>query len=308
MDLTSTAVFLLKGHIASSTRKTYAFGLREFHKFCISHNIQRVDEKSVLLFIASLFQKKMSPSTVHVYISAINNSLKERGLPSLDDNVILCYAMKGYSRFSKHQIDQRRPITLNLMALIKTALRHSSLPPFVQHLYWCACCFAFFGFLRASEFTTTSHSVYSSQEHTLLFKNISVREDRSIVLFLPHSKCSSNEHITLLPSDRSVCPVRAFHSFASFRSTLSSLELPFFMFPDRSFLSYNNFNFAVKCLLRDVPDVHLYSTHSFRIGAATSASAHGTSDAIIQKTGRWKSNTYRDYIRPTSPSRQVKHF
>ncbi|GAV07321.1 hypothetical protein RvY_17167 [Ramazzottius varieornatus] len=159
------------------------------------------------------------------------------------------------------------------MAHIKSTLRHSSLCPDVQRLYWCACCFGFFGFLRASEFTTAPHSSFQSSQHTLIFHNITTTADRSLVLHLPHSKFASNERIVLLPTDRSICPFRAYMSYLPFRRELDDQYPPFFMFPDKSFLSYTIFNSAIKSFLQDLSDSHLCSTHSFRIGAATSASA-----------------------------------
>ena len=39
------------------------------------------------------------------------------------------------------------------------------------------------------------------------------------------------------------------------------------------------------------------SSHSFRIGAATTAAASGYPRWLIQALGRWSSNCYRDYIR-----------
>ena len=41
-----------------------------------------------------------------------------------------------------------------------------------------------------------------------------------------------------------------------------------------------------------------YNTHSFRIGAATSASLANISDTHIQMLGRWQSNAFQRYIRP----------
>lgn len=40
-----------------------------------------------------------------------------------------------------------------------------------------------------------------------------------------------------------------------------------------------------------------YSSHSFRIGAATVAARNGVPDHLIQTLGRWSSNAYKSYIR-----------
>ncbi|KAK3740316.1 hypothetical protein QZH41_009409 [Actinostola sp. cb2023] len=40
-----------------------------------------------------------------------------------------------------------------------------------------------------------------------------------------------------------------------------------------------------------------YSSHSFRIGAATVAARNGVPDHLIQTLGRWSSNAYKGYIR-----------
>ena len=49
-----------------------------------------------------------------------------------------------------------------------------------------------------------------------------------------------------------------------------------------------------------------YNTHSFRIGAATSAKMAGITDLHIQKLGRWKSLAYQSYIRtPTQVLKQL---
>jgi hypothetical protein len=47
-------------------------------------------------------------------------------------------------------------------------------------------------------------------------------------------------------------------------------------------------------------DSTLYSTHSFRSGAATAAAAAGLSDAEVQRLGRWRSSVFARYVRPSN--------
>ena len=44
-------------------------------------------------------------------------------------------------------------------------------------------------------------------------------------------------------------------------------------------------------------DPKRYTSHSFRIGAASSLAAEGESDAQIRQAGRWASSAFLSYIR-----------
>ena len=47
-----------------------------------------------------------------------------------------------------------------------------------------------------------------------------------------------------------------------------------------------------------------FSSHSFRIRAATESAAAGIPEWLIQVTGRWKSGAYKTYIRPSKKTLQ----
>ena len=50
-------------------------------------------------------------------------------------------------------------------------------------------------------------------------------------------------------------------------------------------------------------DNNCYNIHSFRIGAAISASLAQLTDAHVQMLGRWRSNSFQRYIR--SPPKEL---
>ena len=62
-------------------------------------------------------------------------------------------------------------------------------------------------------------------------------------------------------------------------------------------LTEGRFRTALKLVLVGITDSHRYSSHSFRIGAATEAGAAGAHPDDIKVSGRWKSAAYQGYIR-----------
>ncbi|OWA54452.1 hypothetical protein BV898_18854 [Hypsibius exemplaris] len=171
---------------------------------------------------------------------------------------------------------------------------------------------SFIAYLYAlGEFCTSSETTFGNDDHALLYSNVSILADGSISCFHPHSKTDirrNGQIVTLTATNRSVCPVSAASKFLKLRAALPTGRTPLFTFPDGSFLSRRFFSNALKVFLRHVPHRDRYSSHSFRIGAATSAAENSIAENVIQKAGRWKSSAYRGYIRIQSPARRLKFY
>ena len=143
-------------------------------------------------------------------------------------------------------------------------------------------CF-FFGFLRVSEYTAVRTQSFDP-ESTLCFNNITVNH-------LIHVKIKSSKtdpfrcgvDIRLAPNGSSLCPVEAHKQFMAIHPTKSG---PLFTFQSGRYLR----DLYPTCITS-------VSSHSFRIGAATTAAYMGHPCWLIQKLGRWTSDCFREYIR-----------
>ena len=101
--------------------------------------------------------------------------------------------------------------------------------------------------------------------------------------------------IYLGKTERAICPINRIIPYLAHRGGHYG---PLFMFQDGRFLTRYLFSAAVDKLLGDVRiDTKLYSTRSFRIGAATSAMKANISEAHVQMLGRWRSEAYKRYIK-----------
>ena len=95
-------------------------------------------------------------------------------------------------------------------------------------------------------------------------------------------------------TDRLLCPVSSLFYFLHHRGNLPG---PLFVFSDGTALSRRHVTDRLHSILAAAGVDGNFSSHSFRIGAATSVSAAGLSDSLIRTLGRWSSDAYLVYVR-----------
>ena len=175
-------------------------------------------------------------------------------------------------------------------------------------MLWAACCLAFFGFLRVSEFTIPSTAAYDPTCH-LSLKDIAVDNRDNPHLLQVAIKQSKTDpfrrgvNIYLGATDCAICPVKAILAYLAMRSDQAG---PLFITQKGRGLTCQVFSSALDSLLSKLKlDCKQYNTHSFRIGAATSATQARIPDSHIKLLGRWKSGAYQRYIK-TPPTELAK--
>ena len=151
---------------------------------------------------------------------------------------------------------------------------------------------AFFGFLRSSELLALRRNDITVMDST--------GQKPTFGVCLCSSKTDPFRHSTVIriaPSNHpTLCPAKAI---------LLLLNQPYLQHPSSPLLQWasgttvnrQSFDNVIKWLACSSSlDDSQFSTHSFHIGAATTAAVAGIPDCLIRTLGRWSSDAYQLYI------------
>lgn len=233
---------------------------------------------------------------MRVYLSAVRALHIQGGFP---DPLVGCnripLVIRGLRRSKSSSCNQKVPITLLVLYAIRAQL---NLDIHNDMMLWAACCVAFFGFLRASEFTVPPHG-FSANKH-LSLKDISVDKQSvpdNVFMHLKFSKTDQfgkGTNIVLARTDTDVCPVSALMSYLHVRGSTPG---PLFLLSDGTPLTKGKLNVHLQHVLKQCGWPGIFTLHSFRVGAATTAASLGFPDYLIQALGRWTSDAYKVYVK-----------
>lgn len=248
---------------------------------------------AVAAWIAHLHRLGTAPSTVARHLAGLNFIGQALGYPSarsfLTDHVLL-----GLQKVSP-RTDDRRPITLSLLRdLVESAQTHSLLNPYWQVLLPAAFTLAFFGFLRISELTGA---------HALSLDQVCITPTGSVLLsfrrFKHHSVGGTvNVEVPGRPMDPQLCPV---HHLGKYLVHRGGSPGQLFLDDLANPMSSRQFSSLLNLVLdRTSGKSTRITPHSFRIGGTTHAAAMGLSPLQIRERGRWNSDAYLRYIRPSA--------
>ena len=274
--------------IAPSSRRTYSSSERAYFDFCDQRGVCPLPATDVVLsYYAAHLTHSLQPSSVRVYISAIKNLHHELGMqfPS-GPTTLLSRVMKGLSRLPEVS-RTRLPITVPLLRQLCHRLSITSLWP-VQDTVLLKAAFsvAFHGFFRCGELSSG-----------LLLSDVEIHSE-SLSIRLRSSKTDSKGTTVVIGSstDTAICPLELMNKYLEIRGLADG---PLFLFKNGTTLTKQLISHYLRLLLPlcGVSSVDLYASHSFRIGAATSAAIAGVPEHVIRHMGRWKSDSVLRYIR-----------
>lgn len=286
----------LRNSIAPKTWEEYTQAWSRWCFFCSTANrsVESVSAYTALCFVSFLIQENLSPASVNKILAGASFFLKFAGCPSLTSFFPVKQVLKGFKK-STPVLDKRRPISSDLLVKLISVLEVVCFSPYEVLLFKTVFVIAFFGAFRVGEMVAPNKVSASF----LRFSDVLVVGD-SVRIFLRRSKTDQSGRgrwVTLYIAPSGViCPVFWVSQYLLVRPPGSG---SFFIHLDLSPLTRFQFSAVLSsCLKRLNLSGFRFSSHSFRIGAATEASLLGFSNDSLKKLGRWDSNRFKLYVRP----------
>ena len=240
--------------------------------------------------------QSLSHKTARLYLCAVGYQCKIQNVNDVTKNFILAKIILGMQKAASKG-KSRLPITISLLSSIVAKLPAVCTNAYEVQLFTAAFCLAFFGFFRIGEITVTKkeyiHKIVAKNDITLDTVN------GKLTILLRYSKTDQSGKgvtLTLSQTDTSICPVKSTKAFLAVRPKLDG---PLLCHLNGKTLTRYQFSAVLKKALTCLSvNYGYYKAHSFRIGAATTASKLGHSVETIKQAGRWSSDAYRLYIKP----------
>ncbi|XP_073714076.1 uncharacterized protein [Misgurnus anguillicaudatus] len=248
-----------------------------------------------------ILNKCLQVGSIKGYLSGIQFFHKLiYGAPSQEiNNSQTSLLLKGIQRSQPTRPDTRQPITLDILNKCIRTLRTGYQPLNTARTLNAMFILAFFGFLRCSELAITSKF---NPRNNPTISDLSVLDGETISFLIKQSKTDQTKkgnfiYIFNLPSP--IHPYQSVRAYLQWRSSQAkSPAEPLFIDESNKPVTRFWFQKHLKSVLQQSGfPTERFSSHSFRIGAATTAAQKGLSQHQIQALGRWSSDACQSYIR-----------
>ena len=302
--------------LAKKTWSSYATAERLLRECCYQKDIPLIlplSPDTITRFILWLaFDRKVSHASINVYLSGIRQLHIQHQVTCPDlrnDFIKMLIQGKKNLEYSNNTSsgDKRKPITPELLTRLKSAITQREFTICDKRMIWSACTILFFGAFRSSEILTPDSHKFDPRfslcaEDIKLVNNSNSRSLALTVKTPKEDRTGKNLTITVHKANSvDICPVVAWEKWRV-HNPPQDLGQPAFRWQSGLPFTCRQLNTLLKELLG--ADSEGYSSHSFRIGAASTMGSLGFSDSDIKSVGRWHSNAFNSYVRLGKSRRQ----
>ena len=266
----------------------YSKALNSFRHFASSHLLPSsfpISDDTICLYITHLHNLGHPGSSISSILSGINYFSKLSGCRGLLESFKTQQLLKSLRDLDTP--DNREPITTSILSAMINNLQESY-PAYDCSLLRCTFILAHTFALRLSEFSKSPHNLQLHQivinGHQLSVKFSSFK----------HTKSYPLTHTVSENPNSNLCAVKAARIYLSRRGNEPG---PFFIRYGQPLTSYFVNNELKKSLQSCGINPTNFSSHSFRIGAASTWAENGLSESQLKARGRWSSDALKHYIR-----------
>ncbi len=248
--------------------------------------IKDVNVSHVLVYLMSLSNDGLAPTTIVSKMSALNFVFKLFKLPEPGSDFWIKEFLIGLKK-GKPQVDVRIPVSIELLHSMLDLLGKSNLSDYDKALYYSMCTLMFHGFLRPGEVT--------GDINNLKLSHCKISNGSLNLTFFKFKHHKGPPYSIKIDETGSIdCPVRAMKKYLSLRNVK---EGPLFCSNKGAFIPYKKLCDLMNLMSKFLNIEGKFSPHCFRIGAATWAASQGATDEQIMRMGRWSNNSFLKYIR-----------
>ncbi len=268
-------------------------------------------EEDTLEFIGWLLSdRKVKSTTVNVYLAGIRQLHVLQGVePPVLKNTLVKFLLRG--KRNKENIAERRepkrlPMTMSMMKLLKSETIKWEADKADKLLFWTICTMAFHGGFRIHEILSKTETEFDpdfallTEDVRLLSRETAGETEKLLQIKL---KCPKEDRtgkatiVEIYETKGVLCPIKAYEKWNS--STKTEKGLPLFRRSDGTPVTGKKLNSWLKDRLGKYidKDAGKFTSHSFRIGLASTLAASGLGTAEIKEAGRWSSNAYEVYMK-----------
>ena len=251
----------------------------------------------IALFITYLHNRSLAYSTVRTYISALSFLFRLKSDSDPTSHLLVVKALQGVQNLARTK-SSLLPISKPLLHQILSVIPKCISIHYDRVMFHSIFLLTYYACLRVGEVVISANPQNTLHLNQLTRATIDSQTAYSISFL--HFKHSNHRTptITLLPvADPAFCPV---HSLSEYIRIRGQTPGPLFLDNGLNPVTRSRVSTVLKTCLSflNLPPAR-YNTHSFREGRTTQLATDNASDATIRHTGRWVSNAYLKYIRPT---------
>ena len=242
------------------------------------------------------------------YISTIKTVLKENKI-KIDQDEFLMASLIHTCRFKNDRIMKRIPIQKGVLSLVlnEISARYSK-QPYLQCMYRALLSTTYFGLLRISKVTSSTHVIKACDVQVGQNKKklrLIIRSSKTHWTYdKPQRVKISSKVLTKTNKARPVlsnclpCPYALLQKYIYHRGPFKRNTDQLFVFSDGSPIKPGHARGCLKTLLKNIGlNAKYCSIHCLRSGRALDLLKSGVSVETIKKIGRWRSNAVFRYLK-----------